>query len=84
MSLAGGAGALCEGRQGGTGDGCLLCSAGCDPRVLFPYLILFLFLVTSLCGAWHPYKHYTKNFQFARLQGWRMVALFLLLLLSFG
>lgn len=45
--------------------------------------ILFLFLVTSLCRAWHPCKRYTKNFKFAGLQGWRAVALFLFLL-SFG
>ena len=51
--------------------------------ILFPFLVLFLFLVTNLCRAWHPYKCYTKNFQFAGLQGRRAVALFLFLL-SFG
>lgn len=69
------------GCQGDAGDGWLLCPAGCDPRILFPFLILFLFLVTNLCRAWHPCKRSTKNFNFAGLQGRRVVALFLL---SFG
>lgn len=53
------------------------------PQVAVTLSILFLFLVTNLCRAWHPYKRYTKNFKFAGLQGRRAVALFLFLL-SFG
>lgn len=51
--------------------------------ILFLFLVLFPFLVTSLCRAWHPCKCYTKNFKSAGLQGWRTMALFLFLL-SFG